>query len=210
MGNVLQLATGESKVYVQAGVSNPPYSEQLTPAMGLFQDDIKGSKVSSGRFKRMGLFFEREDGSAFLRQWTIPTRNRIVQCYRAMKLLEHASIIQEDTLWAAYFLCSRDPAADACICDRDSIQKTVDRCAEAILDSGVKDPMALRQEMLDNVKIDNVTMNKMVESIMISDILPDISELNQEIELGFIEKSPAIEQLSIKFLEEGVTAHLAL
>lgn len=210
MGNVLQLATGESKVYVQAGTSNPPYSEQLTPAMGLFQDDAEGPGTSDCRFKRMGLFFKREDGSAFLRQWTIPTRNRIVQCYRAMKLLEHASIIQEDTLWAAYFLSSRDPAADASVADKDTAKQTVERCAQAILDSGVKNPMALRQELLDSVKIDNVTMNKMVESIMISDILPDINELNQEIELGFIEKSPAIEQLSIKFLDEGVTANLAL
>lgn len=195
MGNVLQLATGESKIYVQAGTANPPYSEQLTPAMGLFQEEEKYPQMSSGRFRRLGLFFEREDGSVYLRQWTISTRNRIVQCYRAMKLLEHASIIQEDSLWAAYFLCDRNTEGNPVD------QKMIENCAQKILDSGVKNPLELRQQLLDNVKIDTTTMTKMVESIMISDILPDINEINQEIELGFIEKSPAIEKLSIKYID---------
>ncbi|MBR5621275.1 hypothetical protein IKW75_02210 [Candidatus Saccharibacteria bacterium] len=203
MGNVLQLATGESRVYTQGGCSNPHYSEKLTPAMGLFQDDIKGSRTdSSGRYKRMGLFFKREDGTYYHGQWTIPVRNRIVQCYRAVKLLEYVSIIQEDTLWAAYFLCGRDSTAEDNICTKDSIDKTVARCAKAIESSGIKNPLELRQQLLNDVKIDSDELTRMIESIMASDVLIDVNELQKEIELGTIEKSPAIEDLSIKFIDD--------
>lgn len=183
MKDVKLLAQGESKVYTQHH-----HAEALSPAIGLIKeipDSAYGRRESR---PRLGLAFNRHDlPGIYLEPWSISSKNRVVQCYRALKLLEHVKKIQEDTLWAAYYFCARDL----------EVKSAHERLVNALKDTGIEDPDALRQELLDTSLTgdsDSAAIELIIKALLENDINFDFVELQQEIDLGVINRVPILNE----------------
>lgn len=195
MKNVILLAKGKKKVYTHF-----THGDELFPAIVTITDSL--NRISGG--PKLGLSFMRSDSFAYLEPWSVPCRCRIVQCYRAMKLLEHVRKIQEDTLWAAYQLCDRNLEIEKDHAQKDQPSSRlipVVRFSQAIRDTGIEDPLELREKLLTEVKICDEDLTKIICKVLEMDICPDLTELIDEINLGNINKIPEIGQLQEKYSE---------
>lgn len=194
MKNVILLAKGKKKVYTHYN-----HGEELFPAIVTVSDSLN----RLGDSPRLGLSFMRGDKSAYLEPWSIPSRCRIVQSYRAMRLLEHVHRIQEDTLWAAYLLCDRNLEVEKDLAEKASESSfhltPAVRFSQAISETGIDNPLDLREKLLDEVKICDEELTKIVCKVLEMDICPDLTELIDEINLGNINKIPEIGQLQEKY-----------
>jgi len=121
--------------------------------------------------------------SGNLSSWAPSTsNNRVVQCYRAIRLLSNCTEISDDTLCACYYVMS---------VGKDD-ESTRNIYLQRLKESGVTNVESIRKEILSE-KIPDDVIDKIIGALIASGTKPDTAELCAELELRHINKTPQVE-----------------